>query len=111
MRTRNKIIYKLCYNYNMRVENIEIIKKIIKNYFQNAEIYIFGSRTDDTKKGGDLDIFIIPNKKLPIRQRRILKRELELELEKSFTYPIDITISKDTNRDIEKEALKGIKIV
>ncbi|MDD5158561.1 MAG: nucleotidyltransferase domain-containing protein [Sulfuricurvum sp.] len=34
------------------------ILKAIEESFGNVEIYLFGSRTDDTKRGGDIDIAI-----------------------------------------------------
>ncbi len=34
------------------------ILKAIQESFGNVEIYLFGSRTDDTKRGGDIDIAI-----------------------------------------------------
>ena len=50
----------------MRLTSKEI--KIIKNksleIFGECEIYIFGSRIDDNKKGGDIDIYIIPRNKI-----------------------------------------------
>lgn len=37
----------------MRLENK--IKEAIYNSFGDVKIYLFGSRVDDTKKGGDID--------------------------------------------------------
>ena len=42
-------------------KEIEIIKNSIIQIFGESEIYIFGSRLKE-KKGGDIDIFIIPQK-------------------------------------------------
>jgi uncharacterized protein len=46
---------------NMRIseEEIEIIKKLANKYFgQNTKVFLFGSRTFDNKRGGDIDLFI-----------------------------------------------------
>lgn len=44
----------------MRLEKILInkIKEAIYDSFGNVNIYLFGSRTDDMKKGGDIDIAV-----------------------------------------------------
>ena len=88
-------------------KEIEFINKTIKN-FLDCEIYLFGSRIDDNLKGGDIDLYIIPKEKnfnefeIQMNIREILENELYL--------PVDLIFSKNKNRDIEKEALKGIKI-
>jgi len=42
---------------------IRIIKETAKEIFgKGAKVYIFGSRADLTKKGGDIDIFIETDK-------------------------------------------------
>ena len=45
----------------MRVtaEQLKIIKTLVHQYFgDDAELWLFGSRVDDRKKGGDYDFFI-----------------------------------------------------
>jgi uncharacterized protein len=45
----------------MRLTSFEInaIKKIASKYFApDYKIFLFGSRVDDTKKGGDIDLFV-----------------------------------------------------
>jgi predicted nucleotidyltransferase len=40
-------------------EYIETIKKYVFKYFgDDSKVYLFGSRTDDNKSGGDIDIYI-----------------------------------------------------
>ncbi len=43
-------------------EEIKIIKKSILDIDPNAQIKLFGSRTDDTKLGGDIDLLLISDK-------------------------------------------------
>jgi len=88
-------------------KEIEIIKIKSLEVFGESEVYIFGSRIDDNKKGGDVDIYIIPKN----RENLFFKKaKLKFLLEEILFKPVDIVVSKDKNRLIEKEALKGIKI-
>jgi uncharacterized protein len=88
----------------MRFDNIEknALKKALNDF--NGKIFLFGSRIDDTKKGGDIDILLIPNKKYnPLN--------LSLEIQKKFYYEceqtIDIVIYNESL--FCKEVLKNAK--
>ena len=85
---------------------IETIKNIIYIHFGECEIYLFGSQTNLKKRGGDIDIFIICNKKIDLET----KLKAKIELQNKLLTPVDIVISKDKNRTIEKEALKGVQL-
>jgi len=89
----------------MRLENfeIEVIKKVILEIFGESEIRIFGSRLRD-KKGGDIDIFVIPKNRDNLFRKRI---KASAKLENLLFKPVDIVVHYDFNRDIEKEAIKG----
>jgi len=89
----------------MRLESFEIetIKKIILEVFGESEIRIFGSRLEN-KKGGDIDIFVIPKNRDNLFRKRI---KASAKLENLLFKPVDIVVHYDFNREIEKEALKG----
>ena len=56
----------------MRLSNFEIktIKKCIEEHFgKKSKIYLFCSRVDDTKKGGDIDLLILTNKEISHRDK------------------------------------------
>jgi len=84
---------------------ITIIKDIVKKYLDDAVIYLFGSRIDDSKKGGDIDLFVI-SKNSSYEAKLKVSSKLEYLLNK----PVDIVLHKDFSKDIEQEALKGIKL-
>lgn len=43
----------------LKKEEISVIKSITRNCFgDNAKVFLFGSRVDDAKKGGDIDLYI-----------------------------------------------------
>ena len=93
----------------MRLQQSEIaqIKETILKEFGKSEIYIFGSQLDNSKKGGDIDIFVIPN-----NRDNLLNKESKIKflLEDRLLKPIDVLIHYDFNREIEEIALKGIKL-
>ena len=91
----------------MRLKNneVDIIRKTISNIFDDATVYLFGSRLDDTKKGGDIDLFVIAKNATFSNKIKALAK-LQRELHK----PVDIVLHKDFSRTIEQEALKGIQI-
>jgi predicted nucleotidyltransferase len=47
----------------MRLDDLE--KKALKHALKDfhGEVYLFGSRVDNSKRGGDIDILLKPNKK------------------------------------------------
>jgi len=98
----------------MRLTEFEInsIKNTFNDLFVDGKIYLFGSRVDDTKKGGDIDLFIKLNYQLDAKERLNKKGQFRIKLEDTIgEQKIDIIISKDTNRLIEQEAIKnGIEL-
>lgn len=98
----------------MRLLNKEIIfiKEVFQKVFKSGDIYLFGSRVDDKKRGGDIDLYIDLKYKLSIKDMLEKKSLFKLQLYNLIgEQKIDVLISQDKNRSIEKEALKtGIKL-
>ncbi|MGL1891299.1 MAG: nucleotidyltransferase domain-containing protein [Spirochaetaceae bacterium] len=51
-------------------EEISNFKTSLLNIDKNAKIYLFGSRVDDSKRGGDIDLLII--------SKSMIKKDLRL---------------------------------
>lgn len=57
----------------MRLTEFEVdaIKECIYQFDPDAKIILFGSRVDDTKKGGDIDLLVLSEKITKSERRRI----------------------------------------
>jgi len=88
---------------------IDVLKDKFIEFFGPGEIYLFGSRVDDSKKGGDIDLYLKVENHNNLFEKKIkflsrVKRVLGDQ-------KIDIVFNEDKNRLIEQEALKwGIKL-
>ena len=91
--------------FPVRLSNkeIEVIRSVIKESDPSARIFLFGSRTDITKKGGDIDILILSSA-LVGRDKRDIRMNLCSLLEDQ---KIDIIIAKEISTPFVKMALKG----
>jgi predicted nucleotidyltransferase len=91
----------------MRLTSIEhqAIKKYFIEVFKEGEIYLFGSRVDDSRKGGDIDLYLriketknLVSKKLDFLVK--LKREIGQQ-------KIDVVFDKKLNRSIDRVAISN----
>ena len=85
-------------------ENILIIKNCVQNIFgEIARVYLFGSRVDDAKKGGDIDLYLEIDDKQSVFEKKI---ELLSALRKSLgDQKIDLIINDfSKEKDIYKIA-------
>ncbi|MDQ7083999.1 MAG: nucleotidyltransferase domain-containing protein [Sulfurovum sp.] len=90
-------------------KEIEAIISSFDEVFGGGQIYLFGSRVDDTKKGGDIDLYIITEQKENLTRKKI---DFLVNLKQKIgEQKIDVVISRDKDRPIEQEALsKGIAL-
>lgn len=59
-------------NMRLKKEHIESIKNIaIDTFGNNVSIYLFGSRVNDSKKGGDIDLYLETDTKEELFEKKI----------------------------------------
>ena len=89
----------------LSIKEINFIKEKVETIFGETVIYLFGSRVDDNKRGGDIDLYLIPRNSENIFKKKI---KIKILLEDLLFKPVDIVVAKDKNRLIEQEAIKGV---
>lgn len=88
-------------------EERAIIREAVLQCDPNAKIFLFGSRVDDNKKGGDIDLLILSDT-LTFLDKGKIKFAIFEKLEEQR---IDITISKDDADPFVRIALeKGVPL-
>ena len=93
----------------MRLKDFEhnAIVSTVKHLDNDATVYLFGSRVDDSKKGGDIDLLVLSNR-LTSNDKRTIKMRLYELLEEQ---KIDLLIAADDSNSFVKLALgTGVKL-
>ena len=88
-------------------EEIQTIEEAIYGLDQNAAIYLFGSRVDDSQKGGDIDLLII-SRNLTFSDKIKIKKKI---FERIDEQKIDLIIAKDNSDPFVRLALEqGVRL-
>ena len=92
----------------MRLNTTELtsITRTLRQFDAAGAIYLFGSRADDARKGGDIDIYFETAQPIDLRK----KLELQYELSSQCDCHVDLLV-KHPNAKIEpihKIALLGV---
>jgi len=99
----------------MRISNEEkeYIIKNFKDSFDGGKLYIFGSRIDDSKKGGDLDLFIEYHRDIPFKEFYKMLKKFRKRLHILPYYKVDIIyhLPNKEIKNIHKEAKNGIELI
>lgn len=81
------------------------IRAAINESVPGADSYLFGSRTDRSSRGGDIDILLLTGQKLPLRTILSLRRRI---LERIGDQKLDlVNFSKDSEAPFKKLILES----
>ncbi|MDN5848231.1 MAG: nucleotidyltransferase domain-containing protein [Nitrococcus sp.] len=90
-----------------------IIRDTVREIFgSDAEVLVFGSRTIDSARGGDIDLLVQTSTPIPQRQRKTLKLTARLQM-RLGDQPIDVLVlDPETQKEpVHEEALRtGIRL-
>jgi predicted nucleotidyltransferase len=90
-------------------QEIAIIKKILQSYSKEAKIFLHGSRIDDLKKGGDIDLFfVVPDESFKdiTNNKIIISAELSLNLNEQKIDLTCLSFSEETTNSFFKNSQK-----
>jgi len=82
----------------LKQKTVEEIIKYAKKYFGiNVKVYLFGSRTEDYKKGGDIDLYIETNELIECESKIHFLRDIYKYV---TTRKVDLIINTPQQKDI-----------
>lgn len=84
----------------LKESEIEAIQSTFLKIFIHGEIYLFGSRVDDNKKGGDIDLYIKTKSSSQLSRKKI---DFLVSLKQLIgRQKIDLVIDRGSNRLIDR---------
>ncbi|MEY3201031.1 MAG: hypothetical protein RIR70_581 [Pseudomonadota bacterium] len=74
----------------LRPEQLESITRLVKHWLgEDAVIWLFGSRLDDARRGGDIDLYI------EIADHELMRAmRCKVELQDALDLPVDLIVRK-----------------
>ncbi len=90
-------------------EQIKLIQTILRNYFPDAEIRVFGSRYKHTNQPySDIDIVIVGKTKIDLITYSKVKEELE---ESNLKYRVDLLDWHSISREFQQVIEEGYETI
>ncbi|MDI6793254.1 MAG: nucleotidyltransferase domain-containing protein [bacterium] len=85
----------------------QVIIQAVKSIDPKARLYLFGSRVDDSRKGGDIDLLVFSDK-MTYGDKLKVKKSIFTALEDQ---KIDLFVSKDADKPFVNMALEqGVRL-
>lgn len=94
----------------LQTKEVEIIRKVAKEiYGDGVKVYLFGSRLDDAKRGGDIDLLVCT----PTGKRGILERIRMIARLKQYLgeQKIDVVGDYEESPVVYEALKKGIQLI
>jgi len=87
---------------------IEVVREVLTSVDPKGKIYIFGSRADDNRKGGDIDLYFEPSKEIDYKT----SLTLEYRISSLCDTKVDLLIKnpEQKNKAIFEIARQGIPL-
>lgn len=97
----------------LKQDEIDAIKEVTKAIFgKNASIRLFGSRTNDSLKGGDIDLLILCNRNISTSEKYHLKIKFLVQLKKIVgDQKIDVLIEENQQQSFFFQTVKNEAIL
>ena len=87
----------------LSAEVINVIQDAFLRVFEKGDLYLFGSRVDDSRKGGDIDLYVVADQQSQLGEKRI--DFLAQIKQKIGDQRIDLVIDRGAKRPIDKIAV------
>ena len=85
-------------------ETVQVLQKIFLQVFGKGELYLFGSRVDDARRGGDIDLYLVADNRDRMGEKRI---EFLAQVKRQIgDQRIDLVLDRGAGRPIDKIAMR-----
>jgi len=75
----------------------DLLKTGIVSVLPEAKVYLFGSRADDTQKGGDIDVLILANRRLDWKEKSKIRWSFAEEFGEQKIDLVSFTFQEENN--------------